>query len=903
MRTLSLKSVPFSRAIAVLVVSAISAFPSRSADAQCAGRWLSDAAGVHPGMDGGVSALVRLPGGNLIAGGDFRRAGGVAANCIARWDGATWSPLGSGMTGGVDFSSVKALAVLPNGDLIAGGNFASAGGVAANNIARWNGSAWSALGAGVNRRVEALAVLPNGDLVAGGMFTSAGGAVVNGIARWDGANWSALGSGVSSSIGGSVQALAVLPNGDLIAGGGFTSAGGSPANRIARWNGTTWSALGSGLSGGSSGGAWALAVLPNGDLVAGGDFTNAGGVAASRIARWNGSAWSSVGGGTNNPVRALAVLANGDLVAGGEFTTAGIISATKLARWNGSTWAALGAGVSNAGGPGTALALAVTSEGGLVVGGTFDFAGGITSNNVAWWSGTAWSPLGFGVGSAGLSTVSDARALVVLQSGQVIAGGSFDSAGGVAAGRIARWNGSNWTPLGSGMDSVVMALAMLPGGDVVAGGAFTTAGGTAANRIARWNGTTWSPMGSGMNGNVRALAVLPNGVLVAAGEFTSAGGVSANRIAKWDGIGWTPLGSGMDSVVNSLLVRSNGDLVAAGAFTSAGGVGASRIARWNGTVWSALGSGVYGGNSQVAHSLANLPNGDLVVGGWFTFAGSVTANSIARWNGTSWSALGSAMANWPIYAVAVMPNGDVVAGGQFPAAGGTAAVNIARWSGSSWLPMTSGLDGTLNTNFPSRVLALATMPGGELVAVGQFLAAGGVPASCWARWSDTGVPWVFGQPSSQSSPSGGSVTLNSACASGYDFSGPVTFQWRRNGVAIANGPGGASPGGGTVAGASGALTSTSLSAELTVTGIRPSDAGQYTVEFTNGCGSAMSESATVTVANGCPADLSGDGTVDGVDLGILLGAWGAASADLSGDGVVNGIDLGILLGSWGLTPC
>ena len=907
MRTPSLNTIPFSRVIAVLVVSAISAFASRSAIAQCAGRWLTDAAGVHPGMNGTVYALVRLPGGNLIAGGDFTRAGGVAANRIARWDGATWAPLGSGMTGGIDASSVKDLAVLPNGDLIAGGNFASAGGVAANNLARWNGSAWSALGAGVNGRVEALAVLPNGDLVAGGMFTSAGGAVVNRIARGDGANWSALGSGVSSSTLFNVQALAVLPNGDLIAGGEFTSAGGSPANRIARWNGTTWSALGSGLSGGSFGGAcWALAVLPNGDLIAGGDFTNAGGVAASRIARWNGSAWSSVGGGTNNPVNALAVLANGDLVAGGQFTTAGIISATKLARWNGSTWAALGAGVSNAGGPGTALALAVTSEGGLVVGGTFDFAGGITSNNVALWSGTAWSPLGFGVGSAGISTVSSVRALVVLQGGEVVAGGGFDSAGGAVANRVARWNGATWAPLGSGMNGLVSALAVLPGGDVVAGGTFTTAGGTAANRVARWNGATWAPLGSGLNGDVRALAVLPNGVLIAAGIFTTAGGVSANRIAQWDGVGWTPLGIGMDNVVNALLVRPNGDLVAAGAFTSAGGVAASRIARWDGSVWSALGSGVYGGSSQQAHSLANLPSGDLVVGGWFTFAGSVTANSVARWNGTSWFALGSAMANSPVYALAVMPSGDLVAGGQFPAAGGVAARNIARWSGSAWTPMDVGLDGTLNSSFPSEVRALAMIPGGDLVAVGQFLAAGGVPASCWARWSDAGVPWVFRQPSALSSPSGATATLSSTCATGFDFSGPVTFQWRRNGIAIANGPGGASAGGGTVAGATGALTSTGLSTELTVTGIRPSDAGQYSVVFTNACGSVTSAPAAVTVANNCLADLSGDGTVDGGDLGVLLAFWGTVSpafprADLNNDGVVNGADLGIMLSSWG--PC
>jgi hypothetical protein len=52
----------------------------------------------------------------------------------------------------------------------------------------------------------------------------------------------------------------------------------------------------------------------------------------------------------------------------------------------------------------------------------------------------------------------------------------------------------------------------------------------------------------------------------------------------------------------------------------------------------------------------------------------------------------------------------------------------------------------------------------------------------------------------------------------------------------------------------------------------------------------------------CPGDLDGDGTVNGSDLGILLGQWGAAgSADLTIDGVVDGADLGVLLGGWG--PC
>ena len=104
-------------------------------------------------------------------------------------------------------------------------------------------------------------------VVVGGLFTVAGTSVASNIARWNGTEWSPLGTGVSGSLP-FVYALAALPNGDFLAGGSFTAAGGVPANSIARWNGTTWSPLGSGMNGGVA----ALLALPNGDVIVGGRF-------------------------------------------------------------------------------------------------------------------------------------------------------------------------------------------------------------------------------------------------------------------------------------------------------------------------------------------------------------------------------------------------------------------------------------------------------------------------------------------------------------------------------------------------------------------------------------------------------------------------------------------------------
>jgi hypothetical protein len=109
----------------------------------------------------------------------------------------------------------------------------------------------------------------------------------------------------------------------VYAGGGFTTAGGNAANYIAEWNGSSWSALGSGMSPDYST-VYALAVS-GGTLYVGGSFTTAGGVAATNIAQWDGSTWSPLGsgmGGSYPSVSALAV-SGSTLYAGGDFKTAG----------------------------------------------------------------------------------------------------------------------------------------------------------------------------------------------------------------------------------------------------------------------------------------------------------------------------------------------------------------------------------------------------------------------------------------------------------------------------------------------------------------------------------------------------------------------------------------------------
>jgi hypothetical protein len=181
------------------------------------------------------------------------------------------------------------------------------------------------------------------------------------------------------------------------------------------------------------------------------------------------------------------------------------------------------------------------------------------------------------------------RALTIFDDGSgpaLYAGGEFNIAGDVRVNFIAKWDGSAWAPLGSGMNDGVRALTVFDDGTgpaLYAGGGFSTAGGVPANRIAKWDGSAWAPLGSGMNNHVDALTVF-DGALYAGGFFGTAGGVVANFIAKWDGSAWAPLGSGMDSGdVNALTVFDDGSgpaLYAGGQFTTAGGRPSFNIAGW-----------------------------------------------------------------------------------------------------------------------------------------------------------------------------------------------------------------------------------------------------------------------------------------------------------------------------------
>jgi len=346
----------------------------------------------------------------------------------------------------------------------------------------------------------------------------------------------------------------------------------------------------------------------NGDLIVGGNFTEAGGQIVNHIARWDGETWHP-------------------FVADGEIGVSGIFSGSVVSMmvWNGD----------------------------LIVGGVFETAGGQTVNGIVRWDGTQWHPLGsgeeFGVHQdVGSGHVQSGRVLALTElDGDLIVGGLFTHAGGQLANNIARWDGKAWHPFVS-KDHVGIYLEFMYGpygvrtlavwnGDLIVGGKFYEVAGQTANHIVRWDGSLWHPFSAGEEIGVSHpvwVSLGWNDQLILGGQFTTAGDQLVNLIARWDGETWHPfIDSGkvgiQSSIVRELLLW-NGDLIVGGQFYYAGDQVVRCIVRWDGAHWHTFTSG---GETGMVPGVISVTawNGDLIAGGRFDTAGGQTVNNIARW--------------------------------------------------------------------------------------------------------------------------------------------------------------------------------------------------------------------------------------------------------------------------------
>lgn len=765
-------------------------------------------------IDDSVTAIV-VNNGVAYVGGQFRNAGNIPeADYVATWDGTSWGALSSnGNSDGAVVGNVYALA-FSSGKLYVGGYFYNTydGAVSVGNagfLAVWDGSHWSGLGSNgaggpaLNQTVYAIAISGT-DVYLGGSFTDVNnnGSVLTAadyIAKWDGTNWSALGSNGAGggSLNSYVKALAASGSTVYVGGAFFdVNHNGSvltAADYIAKWDGTNWSSLSSnGAGGGSVGYLVTTLALSGSMLYVGGTFTNVNdnGVvltAADYIARWDGTNWSALGSnGAGNGALSGAVSkvwVNGtDLYVGGSFTNVNnngtaLPTADYVTKWDGASWSALGSNGSGNGsftgkGGGSVNAFALLGST-LLTGGYFfdpNDAGSVLpgADHIAAWNGTHWSAVGNVLNGSLANGYGGSRVDAILVNGtDVYVGGYFTDVSNHGinipeADYVAKWDGANWSALssdGSGngsLNSYVNGLAMI-GTDLYVSGSFSNVNDngttlTAADKIARWDGTHWSALSSNGEGDgsisgyvyVGALAVSGT-TLYVGGNFTDVNdnGVvltAADRLARWDGTHWSAVGSNGagDGAIGNGVVRalavSGSKLYVGGTFTDVNDGGAvlgaaDYITAWDGTHWAALGDdGAGGGALNDAVFAIGVAGTTVYVGGGFTRTNDygvlhLDAKFVAMWDGAHWSPIGAGGPELNSGVESIVVDGsDVYIGGHFTSASNAgvtlpSADYVARWDGIDWTPL--GVDGQTNGSLTGSVNVLA-LRGTELWAGGYF---------------------------------------------------------------------------------------------------------------------------------------------------------------------------------------
>ena len=324
-------------------------------------------------MDGGIDnntvrCMAEAPNGDIYIGGDFTSVNSVAnTGYLAKWDGNDWSSV----TGADTFNAVVyCLCFDADGNLYIGGNFTDVGDNDGDGIVKWDGTNLSSLGTGTSAAVYDIIVDPNtGYIYVGGEFLSIGG-VANTvyIAYWDGSAWKAMDTGLNDA----VFALAFAPDGNLYIGGEFTNADGANGDYLCYWDGTAFNMVGNDEVAASIGvmpEIWEMKFDNGGNLYIGGSFANIGGnTDFRRLAKWNGTFWSSIGS-LDDAVSSLFIDKINKIYIGGAFTEAGGLSlAEAIAVYRNGSWGMLDIDL-----PGSPVVYSflIDSKDNLYIGGSF----------------------------------------------------------------------------------------------------------------------------------------------------------------------------------------------------------------------------------------------------------------------------------------------------------------------------------------------------------------------------------------------------------------------------------------------------------------------------------------------------------------------------------------------------
>lgn len=560
----------------------------------------------------GVNAIARQTDGGFIIGGGFTAYNGTARGNIVRISSsgaldATYHPGGVGMDDGV-----QDIAIQSDGKAVVVGSFVNAGGVYKRSVARLltTGAVDGTFdpGTGPDSHVTDVAITSTGEVLIAGFF-----ATVNGIPRAHFARLTSSGAvdmafSVNEGTDYPVRGIALQTDGKAIILGPFVRYNGWLRQGIARVN--TSGSMDTGFF--SGGGvslepAWiarvnAIAVQPDGKALVGGLFQGYNDRPASGLVRVNanGTLDASFNTGTTDivvAVNALAVQPDGKIIAGGAFNFTGSTS-QGITRFT-STGALDATFISGSGFTGDVRALVLQPDGRILVAGNMSAYNGTSCKRVVRLNANGTLDASFNTGTGPDAQVN---AIALLPDGSVVIGGSFANVNGNARGGLARLQSDGSLdpvfPSGAGVSGFlsgstfphVEVLAALPDSRLLVGGNFTHVHGTDRSCIARLLSTgavdaTFDP-GYGANHTVTSFAVQPDGKVVVGGRFTNMNWANRHMLARLNTDGSLdtnyPVQLGIGAGIWALARLTDGDLLAGGEFTELNDAGRNRLARVNG---------------------------------------------------------------------------------------------------------------------------------------------------------------------------------------------------------------------------------------------------------------------------------------------------------------------------------
>jgi uncharacterized delta-60 repeat protein len=507
----------------------------------------------------------------------------------------------------------------------------------------------------------------------------------------------------------------------------------------------------------------AMAVQPDGKVIIGGVFTEVDGIGYNYLARVNadGSLDTSfdIGTGANEFVFAVAVQPDGKIIVGGNFTEFNGVAHKRITRLNsdGSVDTSFnpGSGVLPETPLTTVYAVAIQSNGKILIGGNFTEVGGDTRQYVARLNTDGSVDSGFDTSTGANDTV---RALDLQSDGKVVIGGEFTLIHSTAITGTARLNidgslDSSYSPVLGGTVPIVYSLTVQPDDKVIIGGSFTSVDGQTRYRTARLNnngsvdsGFTTTNM---TNDTVRSVALQSDGKVLIGGRFTIVDGISGtNRIARLDTDG------SLDNSFNaypgvhsgdvfSVVVQPHDDKVLiGGSFSKVSDKPRQGFARFlsDGSLDTVFYPGS-GPDDRVRALAIQSSDGKVLIGGDFTSVGMETRRYIARLKsgGSLDSAFGednlSMGPNNTVEAIGIQNDGKVIIGGDFTSVDSTARNRIARLD----------TDGALDTSFnpgsgtDDNVKDVAILDDGYLIIAGEFSQVGGEPRNGIAKLDSSGT--------------------------------------------------------------------------------------------------------------------------------------------------------------------